>query len=176
MNTKFAIGMMLVLGFTFFSCSKNSDNTPERNYYVEIRLHQDDQFSNELSRYLATRIPQKKYTITNRSGLTWPYYVDLDLSEDIPKDSLMPPHWFIHKMILGDSTSLHSSDEHLVRIDLMTLSDTISNYMVRVYESDSLGLVLSASSGIHFIDTTEFSSRDHLYDHFLKSIIRYSFK
>jgi len=179
--------VQLTLALIFLSCSETSRRAPERDYYVEIVSSQTDTFSKDLTEYLATRIPQKKYTFTNGSGTSWPYYAAFELNEDVPIDSLMPPHWYVHKMTIRDCGTTLNRDDHLVRIDVMPDPDTIPNYRVEIYEMDSVGLTLSGSSGIHFIDTVaffsqshhnppEFSSRQLLYDHFLKSIIRYSFK
>ncbi len=185
MSAKYLITLIPIVIFSL-SCSKKSRNAPERTYYVEVRRHQTDAFNKELSEYLTSRIPQKKYTFTNRSGMTWPYYAAFELNEDVPIDSLMPPHWYIHKMILKDSTSILLKDDYLVRIDIMPHLDTILNYRVEIYEIDAIGLKLSGSSGIHYVDTVELystfqktadiSPHDLLYDHYLKSIIRYSFK
>jgi hypothetical protein len=166
----------LVIAVAMLSCSENGKRTPERNFYFEIKTYQQNDFSTSLASYLMSNIPQKKYVITNRSGLEWPYYAGLELDETILLDSLMPPHWNVHKMILKDFNSVLKTDDHLVRIDLMPQLDTIPNYRVEIYEMDSTGLTFSASSGIHFIDSTEFSPNLSLSDYCLKSIIRYSFK
>jgi hypothetical protein len=175
MNARYWI-ILLPYVITLLSCSREFNSAPDEHYYVEIRTHEKDAFNRELASYLATGIPQKKYTITNGSGITWPYYAAFDLDEEIPIDSLMPPHTHIHKMILGDSNALRTENDHLVRVDIGSYPDTIPNYQVQIFKMDSLGLMLTGSSGIHFIDTTEFSPRQLLYDHHLKSIIRYSFK
>lgn len=168
--------MMLIITAGMLSCSDKSQRTSERNFYFEIRTYQNNEFSNGLATFLKNRIPQKKYAITNRSALVWPYYAPLELDETISIDSLMPPHWYLHKMIFKDLNSVLKMDDHLVRIDIMPHPDTITNYRVEIYEMDSFGLTFSASSGIHFIDSTEFSSTLSLSDYCLKSIIRYSFK
>jgi len=173
---------------TLLSCTSQKEQriAPDSNYYLEIRTHQSDPINTELAEYLTAKIPQKKYTFTNTSGKKWPYYAAFDLDQDIPIDSLMAPHSHLHKMILGDSNSLRLNDDHLVRIDIMPYPDTLLNYQVQIFEMDSTGLTLTGGSGIHFIDTvelypsfntfTKFSLHDLLYDHYLKSIIRYSFK
>ena len=158
------------------SCSQNSQHTPERNFYFEMRTYQNNKFSNELAAFLKNNIPQQKYAITNRSGLAWPYYATLDLNETIALDSLMPPHWYVHKMVLKNLNTALKVDDHMVWIDIMPHPDTIPNYRVEIYEMDSTGLTFSASSGIHFIDSTKFSSTSTLSDYYLESIIRYSFK
>jgi hypothetical protein len=69
-----------------------------------------------------------------------------------------------------------NTDEFLVRIEVQPMVDTIPNYSVEIFRRDSTGLSLSGQSGIHFIDTTEFATTDQLFQIYLQSIIRYSFK
>jgi len=157
----------------FYACTSNH-NAPERIFYCEIQSH--DSTSNRLSEYLTNHISNHKYTITNHSGLEWPFYKELQEDEDIPKDSLMPPHWFLHKMIPKKSNHQLKIDEYLVRIDLSPKRDTLPNYSVEIFRMDSSGLVLSADTGIHYIDSSEFTTRETLNELYLKSIIRYSFK
>ncbi|MEK6781064.1 MAG: hypothetical protein AABY93_05135 [Bacteroidota bacterium] len=168
--------ILIFFAAVLFSCSDSSKLAPERNFYFEIKTYQNNAFNNELAAFLKKRIPQQKYTITNRSGLVWPYYEALELNEKISIDSLMPPHWYLHKMIFKDSNSVLKADDHLVRIDVMPQPDTLPNYRVEIYEMDSIRLKFTATSGIHFIDSTEFSSKQSLADYYLKSIVRYSFK
>ncbi len=159
------------------ACTPGADNhAPDRNFYFEVVTHKHDDFSIHLSDYIKNHIPQNKYTITNQSGLQWPFYKELKPDEDIPRDSLMPPHWFIHRMIPKNPDQPMKIDEYLVHIDLVPQPDTIPNYSVEIFKMDSTGLALSASTGIHYIDSTEFSSPETLADFYLKSIIRYSFK
>ena len=171
-----AIVVMIMLAV--LSCSKHgppTTPTPERNYFVEIKTNQNNEFNNKLVTFLKDKIPQKKYAITNSSGVTWPFYASFNADETIAVDSLMPPHWFIHKMILKEANSVLQADDHLVKIELMVQPDTVLNYQVEVYEMDSTLLSLTGTSGVHFIDSTKFSSAS-LFDHYLKSILRYSFK
>lgn len=130
----------------------------------------------ELATYLEANIPKHKYTITYSSGQAWPYYAALDIDETIAADSLMPPHWYLHKMIMKDSSLILKSEDHLVQIKLMPQPDTIPNYQVDIFEMDSSKLMLTGTTGIHFVDSTEFPTRQSLFDYYLKSIIRYSFK
>jgi hypothetical protein len=167
---------MLIIPAVMLACSDGSRHTPERNFYFEIKAYQNNEFNNRLATFLKNRIPQQKYAITNRSGLVWPYYATLELNETISIDSLMPPHWYVHKMIFKNSNSVLEKEDHLVRIDLMPHLDTIPNYRVEIYKMDSTGLAFSASSGIHFVDPAKFSSHQSLHEHCLKAIIRYSFK
>jgi len=167
-----SIGVLLVI-LICISCSQ-SHNAPERNFYFEIHSHHPS--ANQLVGYLENRIAYNKYTITHRSGLDWPFYKELKPNEDITKDSLMPPHWFLHKMIPKKSNQELKIDEYLVRIDLLPKPDTLPNYSVEIFRMDSTGLVLSASTGVHYIDAAEFTTRQELNELYLKSIVRYSFK
>lgn len=168
--------ILLTAFFIFFSCSEKKTVTPEENFYFEIKVHKNDKYNSDLAKFLNDEIPKKKYTITNSSGLTWPYYAEIDLDETISIDSLMPPHWYLHKMITKDLNSVLEREDHLVKIDLMPQPDTTLNYSLNIYLMDSTGLSLAGTSGIHFVDSTEFLSRPELFDYYLKSIIRYSFK
>ncbi len=170
--------IVVIMMLAVLSCSKHAPPTtptPERNYFVEIKTNQNNEFNNKLVAFLKDKIPQKKYAITNSSGVAWPFYASLNADETIAVDSLMPPHWFIHKMILKEPNSVLQGDDHLVKIELMVKPDTLLNYRVEVYEMNSTQLSLTATSGIHFMDSTKFSSAG-LLDHYLKSILRYSFK
>lgn len=168
-----SIFLMLLSGIFCAACSPRH-NAPERNFYFEIHNH--DRSSEGLAPYIESRIAYNKYTITNHSGLEWPFYKELKPMEDIPKDSLMPPHWFLHKMIPKKPNQQLEIDEYLVRIDLSPKPDTLPNYSVEIFRMDSTGLVLSAQTGVHYFDSTEFSTRETLNELYLKSIIRYSFK
>src|SRR5579885_1089351 len=111
--------LMVSLGLSLENCSPKRNLAPDRNFYFEVITHDDGEFSTGLSTYLNSRIPKKKYTITNHSGLTWPFYKELDLDEHIVKDSLMPPHWYLHKMIPFSKGQQLKRDEFLVKIDLL---------------------------------------------------------
>jgi len=173
---KFFKAVVLTVVAGYFGCSGKPQRTPERNFYFDVKVHQNDKFTIGLSAYLNDQIPRKKYTITNRSGLEWPYYAALEPDETIAQDSLMPPHWFLHKMILRDAHTVLHKDDYLVDIHLMPHSDTIPNYLVEISFMDSTGLKVSANSGIHFVDAAELLPGETIYDHLLKSIVRYSFK
>jgi hypothetical protein len=168
---------LLVIGMVIlYNCSPKKKLAPDRNFYFEIIRHGESESSHELAAYLKEQIPTKKYTITNLSGLIWPFYKEIDLDESISQDSLMPPHWYLHKMTPFETINQIKRDEFLVRIDLLPQPDTLPNYSVKILKMDSTGLTLSAESGIHYIDSTEFTSKDSLFDFYLRSIIRYSFK
>lgn len=172
-NWRFVVFMTAVV---LLACSDNAKRTPDKNFYFEIKTFQQNDFSMMLATLIESRVPLKKYVITNRSGLEWPYYAELELDEDIPLDSLMPPHAFAHRMIFMDSNSVLKPGDYLVRFELMPHLDTIPNYRVEVYEMDSSELTISGTSGIHYVDATAFPSNLSLVEHCLKSVIRYSFK
>lgn len=171
-----SVFLMLGVAMLMHECSPKKKLAPDRNFYFEIIAHGENESSKKLAAYLKGQIPKKKYTITNHSGLTWPFYKELNLDEHIPSDSLMPPHWYLHKMIPFDNSKEVMRDEFLVKIDLLPQPDTLPNYSVTIFKKDSTGLTLSAESGIHYIDSAEFTSRNSLFDTYLRSIIRYSFK
>lgn len=170
------ICVIMFIALMGLSCSDSVKRVPERNYYVEIKTNQNNIFNMELATFLQANIPQYKYTITYSSGQAWPYYAALHLDETIAADSLMSPHWYLHKMIMKGSNLILKSEEHLVQIELMPQPDTIPNYQMDIFEMDSSKLMLTATTGVHFVDTTQFPTRQSLFDYYLKSIIRYSFK
>jgi hypothetical protein len=165
--------MLLIM---LVACQTNGKHAPDRNFYFEIITHDNSELSTKLAEFLKEQIPKKKYTITNHSGLTWPFYKELDLDENISPDSLMPPHWYLHKMTPYENNIAIMRDEFLVKIDLLQQPDTLPNYSVKIFRMDSTGLTLSAETGIHYIDSTEFTSKASLLDTYLRSVIRYSFK
>jgi len=171
-----SVSLLLICILTMICCSPKKKVAPDRNFYFDVIAHKNDEFSSRLTAYLKEKIPKKKYTITNRSGLTWPFYKELDLSEKIAQDSLMPPHWYVHKMIPFTKGQEIKRDEFLVQIDVLLQPDTLPNYSVTIFKMDSAGLSLSAKSGVHYIDSTEFSSQNSLFETYIKSIVRYSFK
>ena len=170
-------GVLSVSGILAACSSSPAHNAPDRNFYFEIinHPHPGDTFAIQLSGYLARNISKHKYTITGQSGTHWPFYKELSPRGNIPADSLMPPHWFVHRMIPMMRNQRLEIDEYLVRIDLVPQRDTLPNYSVQVFKMDTAGLVLTGSSGIHYVGPSDFPP-DVLPEYFLKSIIRYSFK
>lgn len=167
----------LVIALTLLACTRSSDKTaPERNFYFEVIANQKNDSLRRLAAFITHQITGKKYTITNHSGREWPFYRTLQTDEEISRDSLMPPHWFVHHMVPLDARQTIRMDEFVVRIFLLPKPDTLPNYAVEIYRMDSTGLTLSGETGIHFIDSTEFSPPETLREHYLKSILRYSFK
>ena len=109
--------MIWVLCILLCSCSSApSRNAPDRNFYFEIVKHRNDNYSAQLSDDLKRHISKHKYTITNQSGTRWPFYKELNPDEDLPKDSLMPPHWFLHRMVVMKPDQRLEIDDYFVRI------------------------------------------------------------
>lgn len=177
MMRKLILGLMVTMCIAIFeNCSPKKKIAPDRNFYFEVTTHDNTELSVALATYLKSHIAEKKYTITHHSGMTWPFYKELGLNEEIVQDSLMPPHWFVHRMIPATHQQEINRDEFLVKIDLQPKRDTLPNYSVTIFKMDSVGLSLSAETGIHYIDSTEFSSKNSLFETYLRSIVRYSFK
>lgn len=168
--------LKLILLAMLVACQSKGNRAPDRNFYFEVLTTRQDTLTQNLALYIKEQIPKKKYTITNHSGMVWPFYKELELDEEIPKDSLMPPHWFVHKMIPLKKSQKLVPDEFLVRIKVFPQPDTLPNYSVDIFRMDSTGLSLSGQADTHYIDSTEFSSAKSLYEVYLKSVIRYSFK
>ena len=158
-------------------CQSKPDNTaPERNFYFKIKSNSSSEIAEKCRLYLEGAIPSHKYSITNASGYEWPYYESFDLEKAVNKESLMPPHFFIHKMIPFNENQVINNDEFYVEIDIFVQADTLPNYRVTIFRKQDNALELSGTSGMHFIQSNEFKSSDDLSELFLKSILRYSFK
>ncbi len=157
----------------FLSCTYN-DNSIARNkvYYYSVSSPSD---AYDLVFFLSKNLNNKRVAITNLSGQKWPFYEELAPDLDLPIDSLMPPHSFVHLLKLKEENRIEI-DEYFLDIKVMMLADTLPNYELDIYKMDSEGLVLSAKSGVHYIDNINSSGSELLFDTFLKHIIRYSFK
>ncbi len=158
------------------ACSyTGKDVAPEKNYYFTVQTPVDDTGAEKIRTYLEANIPKQKYTITNQSGGQWPFYQGFDLNEKIHPDSLMPPHWFVHRMLLKDDGGKIDTGEYFVEIEILPEPDTLLNFNVSVFLMKENGLELTATSGVHYIDTTLYQKKDWLQ--FLQqSVVRYSFK
>lgn len=168
---------LLFLMIFIIGCRAKPEHiAPDRNFYFEVKSNSSSPAANQCRQYLLKNIPLYKYSITNSSGQTWPFYETFDLDEEVPQDSLMPPHWFIHKMIPFDDRVEMKEDEFLVRIEIFVLPDTVPNYGVSVYRKEGNDLTLSGSSGTHFIEPSEYKSEAEFPELFLKHTVRYSFK
>ena len=161
----------------FVACSQSKKkNAPDINYYFEVRCGSEKPKCKELKQFLDENIPRHKYTITNQSGYSWPYYQAYELDVPVPLDSLMPPHHHIHKMVPKGSIENMKEGEYLVQIDIYTTSDSIPDFNVNVFLMGNTGLTLSGTSGLHIADTLRVTKSLSLNEVLLKSIVRYSFK
>ena len=149
---------------------------PERNFYFTIETGTPRDSGLFCRDYLESQIPLQKYIITNGSGQVWPYYKAYNLNEPVSKDSIMPPHWFVHKMIPYETDNKIGEDEYLVKIELFKVQDTIPNYRVIIYKMVKGELNHTASTITYFIQSSEYSTQEELCDLLLKNTLRYSFK
>ena len=156
--------------------SKKEGVAPDVNFYYSVQFPDLDSVKIHAD-YISEQIPLHKYAITNASGYSWPFYQEFSLDETVMSDSLMPPHWFIHKMkpIKGARYKIKEGEYHVV-IDLYPQLDTLPNYNVKIYQMEGDSLRLSANTGIHYILSNEYHSNEELSSLLLESIIRYSFK
>ena len=155
--------------------SKPQEYAPDRNYYFTVKSNSSSETSAVVKKYLETNIPAFKYTITNASGIQWPYYKAYELDEKVHRDSLAIPHTIIHRMIPLENNK-PSEGEFLVQIEIFEEPDTIPNYSVTIFRQTNNQRQLSASTGIHYIHPSEYRTSDQLADLLLKNIVRYSFK
>ncbi|MEO5603758.1 MAG: hypothetical protein ABIR06_22760 [Cyclobacteriaceae bacterium] len=169
---------ILIIFFILISgCySKPGNIAPEKNFRFIVKSNSSSETAERNKLYLEKNIPACKYAISNSSGRHWPYYQAFELEKAMHKDSLMPPHSFVHKMIPFDKVQEIKDDEFFVYIEIFVLPDTLPNYSVSVFRKEKNEIQLSASTGIHFIQPSEFKSQEELSDLFLKNILRYSFK
>ena len=166
----------IVTVFILIACGGSGNYAPDRNFYFEVVSSDSSGASGALGGFLREEIPKHKYTITRQSGLTWPFYRELGLNEKIARDSLMPPHWFVHRMVPYRNGESIRKDEYLVRIYVMPDPKATPNYSIDIFRMDSTGLTLSGRADIHYIDSSEFRLQGSVYDLYLKSVVRYSFK
>ncbi len=167
---------LFVIIFVIACRAKPEHPAPDRNFYFEVKSNSSSVEVDQYRKYLLKNIPKHKYSITNASGQAWPFYQSFDLDEAVAQDSLMPPHWFIHKMIPFNDQVEIKEDEFLVTIEIFVLPDTVPNYGVSVFRKQGNELTLSGSSGTHFIEPSEYQSEAELPELFLKHTVRYSFK
>ena len=154
-------------------CSAPEKNSaPEKDYYFSVSGNPNNLQTERARRYLETTIPKQKYTITNQSGLKWPYYRAFALWEPVIQDSLMPPHWFVHRMLPLKKNEI-KLNEHLIKIELNT--DSAFYYQVTVFTQQENGLRLTANTGRHFIDSAHLQKSDWP-NYLLQSVLRDSFK
>ena len=150
--------LLILVAFMIACRAKPEHPAPDRNFYFEVKSNSSSVKADQYRKYLLENIPKYKYSITNASGQTWPFYQAFDLDEAVAQDSLMPPHWFIHKMIPFNDRVEIKEDEFMVRIEIFVFPDTIPNYGVTIFRKQGNELTLSGSSGTHFIESSEYQS------------------
>jgi hypothetical protein len=175
MNTSYLIWTILLATVLASCIFKKKDMAPDKNYYFSIEIPPNNGKAEMIRDFLSTSIPTKKYTITNSSGMHWPYYQSFDLEEEVNPDSLMPPHWFVHRMVLNKQSDTIPIGDNFVRIEICPRTDTLLNYNVSVFAMKNHGLEMTATSGIHFLDTCRHTTNDML-QLLQQSMLRYSFK
>ena len=170
------ISLLLFFILLWNGCSSGEkDYAPEKNFYFSVETPEGHPEAEKIRAYLETNIPKQKYTITNQSGMRWPFYQSFDLDEKVHSDSLMPPHWYLHRMLLKSENSELQFGDFYVRMDIFPQPDTSLNFNVSVFIMQEHDLKMTGTSGIHFIDTALHKAEGQRQ--FLQeSIIRYSFK
>ncbi|HCM77539.1 MAG TPA: hypothetical protein DIS90_14240 [Cytophagales bacterium] len=154
-------------------CSSDDNIAKDRIYYFTITSRSDR--STDLVDYLIKNMHNKRVAITNQSGSEWPFYEVLATTQELSLDSLMPPHYYVHLLKEKKEQEIQIG-EFYIEIKVMLLPDTLANYELDIYKMDTLGLIRTAKTGIHFIEKPTITKSDSAYDILLKSIIRYSFK
>jgi len=183
---KLFYGIKIIFRLYCFSClcitltlctpSQEACHAPEVIYYLTVESQDHSQSAQRIKTYLQTEIPQKKYAITNQSGISWPYFQSFDLKEPVCPDSLMPPHTFVHRVkpIITQNQEEIKAGDYRVLITLMPTPDTLLNYNVTIHLKQPEGIEKSGESGIHFLDTI--NTLQPWLPYLKESIIRYSFK
>lgn len=168
--------IILAAFFVLLVCDCNSsreDIATNKIYYYTISSPSDS--ATLLVNFLKENLDNKRVAITHGSGLTWPYYKVIAPNEDLPLDSLMPPHHFAHVFKEKGNYQIEVQ-EYFIDIRVMIETDTLPNYELLTYKMHPTGLELNSKTGIHYPDLSRYHDEASLHDLFLKSIIRYSFK
>lgn len=156
--------------------SKPEEYASERNFYFTVETESTSNSVLAVKRYLENVIPKHKYSITNSSGSNWPYYQAFELDERVPSNTIVPPHTFVHRMVPFKEELKIEEDEFLVQVVIFEKPDTIPNYSVTIFRRKENEFKLSASSGLHFIQPSEYETQNQLAEAILKNCLRYSFK
>lgn len=164
---------ILVIGFLSNCRTESDDFAKDKTFYYTVSSPSKN--TANLIHFLNENINNKRVTITNQSGLTSPFYYVLNDDEKLPYDSLMPPHYFIHAMKKKNDNEIPPGD-YFVDFKVMLEADTLPNYELTVFLMDSEGLKRTGYITRHYIDPILSADSALLYDTFLKSLIRYSFK
>lgn len=172
------IAAPLMLAFLAGCGGQSSDGGPYATtweFYFTVNCPNPGQNCQEAKRLLDTEIPRYKYTFTYGSSRAWPYYAAFDLDENVPRDSLLPPHSQLHQLIPKEDKPIFGGSDYLVVIDLYTKSDTIPDYIVNVYRNDASPPQLSGSSGLQ-LAVQRPGMNLSMPEILLKSVIRFTFK
>ncbi|MEQ8302429.1 MAG: hypothetical protein RIB47_03475 [Cyclobacteriaceae bacterium] len=162
----------ILVALIFVACNSDNDKIAvDRSFYFTITSPRDQ----DLVNYLGAQMDNQRVAITNQSGTAWPFYETIETQEQLPIDSLMPPHHFVHLLKQKANNDISLGD-YYVDVKVMTKSDTLPNYDLTIYRMDSTGLEVSARTGIHYLNPRDTLDTKHLRETLLKSIIRYSFK
>ncbi len=148
---------------------------PTEIFYFEVRCGQPGPNCEEVKRLLDTSIPKYKYTFSPGSSQKWPYYRAFGLAENVPYDSLVPPHQKLHQLVPLNDPPLLGGSEYVVRIELFSVSDSLPDYQVEIFNLESSPPTLVASTGrekVHHPSGYTLSTPEII----LHSVIRYSFK
>lgn len=162
---------MLIILLALFSCNNSPPIAPEVTFYFEIQVSNQNQLGLEVKKELEEYFPKRKYAMTNSSAYTEPYYEEFKLDENVPLDSIIPPHTFAHRMeILGED---YPENSRLLKIQLFPGGK--SEYSMEIYKRENNNWVFLAQTGVHPIPERN-GDKEDLIKRFRESIIRYSFK
>jgi len=167
--------LVLLIGIVGCGRGKPQNSAEDYTFYCQIQDDLGTDFSRKLKNHLESTFPLKKYAITNSSGMTWPFYREFELDEAVPKDSLMPPHTYVHVIKKYNEQKIEAHDR-MMQVILFPEKNYLPAYSMKLYRRDSSGWKLMAQTGIHAIDSASFNTDNELINQFEKSIIRYSFK
>ncbi len=172
------LAALLVLAFAL-GCGKQSSSgdvyAPTEIFYFEVQCAQPGPNCEEVKRLLETSLPKYKYTFSPGSSQKWPYYRAFDLEENVPYDSLVPPHRQLHQLIPRNDRPLFGGGEYAVVIELFSVSDSLPDYQLNIFNLESSEPTLVASTGrekVHQPTGYTLSNAEII----LHSVIRYSFK
>lgn len=141
-------------------------------YYFTI----EDATTNNLKEDVSIILQANRYAITDQAGQDWPYFEKFDLTENILKSDLMPPHTISHQLIKleGNSDKVEEGDFKLA-ITLINENDAYSFDMI-IYKWHNNDWEHMVDSGNHKIAESRYSSHEELIQAMSNTIIRFSFK
>ena len=148
---------------------------PTEIFYFEVRCGQPGPNCEEVKRLLETSLPKYKYTFSPGSSQKWPYYRAFGLDENVPYDSLVPPHRKLHQLVPNNDRPLFGGGKYVVMIELFSTSDSLPDYQVTLFHLKSSEQKLVATTGreeVHQPAGSTLSTSEII----LRSVTRYSFK